>query len=503
MGGTCSSSRVAPVDPSRLAFAAKHVSIEKTLRADWEDQRRVIKCLLLGTGECGKSTILKQMRILHGRGFDSEDEVEMYRMLVLRNTMDSIGALCSAVGALGLQWDDDAQRRTAEQVVAFVEVFLYSPSTAAATFEAESAAAMAAEVATAAAAATGTETRTKSSSISPRHPRLLPPLHAINSAVPPTAPALQLSSTASLTLPSLSSVSSSASSDTSAADTSSSSSSSSSVASSSPPPHIPPLPAITALATTSSASTSASASASSLSGLIPPFIQSAVVSLYASTAVQRALLRQNEYHLLDSAPYFLNHAHRILHPHYSPTTADILRSRLPTTGIIESTFRVDKLTFRLYDVGGQRGERKKWIHCFDGVTAIFFIAALSEYDQVLAEDRTRNRMTESLDLFHGITNLPWFRDIPVILFLNKADLFAAKIREVDMGTYFPTYTGGCDMENGLRFIQDQYLSRNENPDKSVYCHVTDATNTENIAFVWRAAKHIILEQSLNRSGMLF
>ena len=143
------------------------------------------------------------------------------------------------------------------------------------------------------------------------------------------------------------------------------------------------------------------------------------------------------------------------------------------------------------------------IHCFEGVTAIFFIAALSEYDQVLAEDRTRNRMKESLDLFHGITNLPWFRAIPVILFLNKADLFACKVKDVDMGAYFPTYTGGCDMDNGLRFIQDQYLSRNENPDKSVYCHVTDATNTENIAFVWRAAKHIILEQSLNRSGMLF
>ena len=40
----------------------------------------------------------------------------------------------------------------------------------------------------------------------------------------------------------------------------------------------------------------------------------------------------------------------------------------------------------MFDVGGQRSERKKWIHCFEGVTAIFFCVALSEYDLVLAED---------------------------------------------------------------------------------------------------------------------
>ena len=43
--------------------------------------------------------------------------------------------------------------------------------------------------------------------------------------------------------------------------------------------------------------------------------------------------------------------------------------------------------FRMFDVGGQRSERKKWIHCFEGVTAIIFIVALSEYDLTLAEDQ--------------------------------------------------------------------------------------------------------------------
>ena len=47
--------------------------------------------------------------------------------------------------------------------------------------------------------------------------------------------------------------------------------------------------------------------------------------------------------------------------------------------------------YRLFDVGGQRSERKKWIHCFEDVTAIIFCVAMSEYDQVLHEDETTVR----------------------------------------------------------------------------------------------------------------
>lgn len=43
------------------------------------------------------------------------------------------------------------------------------------------------------------------------------------------------------------------------------------------------------------------------------------------------------------------------------------------------------LCYRMVDVGGQRSERRKWIHCFENVTSIMFLVALSEYDQVLVE----------------------------------------------------------------------------------------------------------------------
>lgn len=52
----------------------------------------------------------------------------------------------------------------------------------------------------------------------------------------------------------------------------------------------------------------------------------------------------------------------------------------------------------MFDVGGQRSERKKWIHCFEGVTAIIFCVALSAYDLVLAEDEEMVRKIPPVSL---------------------------------------------------------------------------------------------------------
>lgn len=72
---------------------------------------------------------------------------------------------------------------------------------------------------------------------------------------------------------------------------------------------------------------------------------------------------------------------------YVPNDQDLLRSRLRTTGITESVFDLGQLTYRMFDVGGQRSERKKWIHCFENVNCLLFLVAISGYDQCLVEDK--------------------------------------------------------------------------------------------------------------------
>jgi GTPase SAR1 family protein len=123
---------------------------------------------------------------------------------------------------------------------------------------------------------------------------------------------------------------------------------------------------------------------------------------------------------------------RLAESGYVPTVDDVLRSRAKTTGIIETEFVVDGVMFKMVDVGGQRSERKKWMHCFTDVTAVIFCVALSEYDLKLYEDNETNRMHESLKLFKEITNSKWFAETSTILFLNKSDLFREKIRKVSL-----------------------------------------------------------------------
>jgi guanine nucleotide-binding protein G(o) subunit alpha len=108
----------------------------------------------------------------------------------------------------------------------------------------------------------------------------------------------------------------------------------------------------------------------------------AMKKLWNDNGVQQCFNRSNEYQLNDSAKYFLDKLDEIGLPQYLPSIQDILRTRVKTTGIVEINFTFKDLNFRVFDVGGQRSERKKWIHCFEDVTAIIFIVALSEYDQV-------------------------------------------------------------------------------------------------------------------------
>lgn len=88
--------------------------------------------------------------------------------------------------------------------------------------------------------------------------------------------------------------------------------------------------------------------------------------LWRTREVQICFQRSNEYQLNDSAEYFLNELERIKRPNYVPNTMDVLRTRVKTTGIVETNFSYKNLNFQLFDVGGQRSERKKWIHCFEG-----------------------------------------------------------------------------------------------------------------------------------------
>jgi len=220
-----------------------------------------------------------------------------------------------------------------------------------------------------------------------------------------------------------------------------------------------------------------------------------ISTLWKDKGIRATYEKRACYQLSDNAEYFFNKLEEVADERYIPSKDDILHARNRTTGIIETAFTVQGNKFEMYDVGGQRNERKKWIFCFENVTAVLFVAAMSEYDQVLYEDGKTNRTKEALDLFEEICNSKWFKETSMILFLNKSDLFAEKIKKISLTLCFPDFTGDQDLEPCTTYLREQFLIRNHNT-KQVYVHITCATNTNNIATVFDATKDIILRNNI-------
>lgn len=249
-----------------------------------------------------------------------------------------------------------------------------------------------------------------------------------------------------------------------------------------------------------------------------------VIKCWNDKGVQACYERSNEYQLIDCAKYFLNKVDEVRKRDYNPSEQDILRCRVMTTGIFETKFEVDKVKFHMFDVGGQRDERRKWIQCFNDVTAIIFVCASSSYNLTLWEDSSQNRLRESLSLFKNIWNNRWLRTISIILFLNKQDMLAEKIKEGrhKLETYFPEFANfnlqppdqinhhhgsgvtppsasmPGENEEVLRakhFIRGEFLKISScNPpaaNHNCYPHFTCAVDTENIRRVFNDCRDII------------
>ncbi|KAF5322848.1 hypothetical protein D9619_002294 [Psilocybe cf. subviscida] len=227
---------------------------------------------------------------------------------------------------------------------------------------------------------------------------------------------------------------------------------------------------------------------------LPDFGSDAILSPEIAQAIHR-------FWTTPSSPSFLNEVLRIGTPWYLPNETDILHARATDTGIKETRFNMGQLSIKIIDVSGQRSERKKWIHCFESVTSIIFCTALSDYDQVLLEDRSQNRMNESLLLFESVINSRWFLRTSVILFMTKTDVFKEKLNEIPLERYFPEYTGGNDINKAAKYILWKFMQANR-ARLSVYPHLTQATDTSNMLLVFAAVKETILQNALKDDGIL-
>lgn len=231
-----------------------------------------------------------------------------------------------------------------------------------------------------------------------------------------------------------------------------------------------------------------------------PSLGKYIKALWDDAGFKLTYYKRMSVQISESVEYFFDQIEKLCDENYIPSDDDVLHVRIKTSGLIKEDFKIENLKFRLHDVGGQRNERRKWIHCFEDVTAVIFITAISEYDQVCYEDEETNRMVESLNLFEELANSRWFVNTAMILFLNKQDLFDKKFSEVPLRTCFPDWNG-TTREEAYDFIKEKFTSRLSRR-RDIFSHVTTATESDNIYKVFHAVRHIIVKSQLTEGGFL-
>jgi len=232
-------------------------------------------------------------------------------------------------------------------------------------------------------------------------------------------------------------------------------------------------------------------------------------ALWNDPKVQKAYDRGNEAALPENLPYFFASLDRLFDPRYRPNEQDIIHCRARSTGITETTFRLRDHEMLMVDVGGQKSERRKWIHCFQDVTSILFLVSLSGYDQCLFEDRDANQMQDAMTIWDSICHSQWFKHTSIILFLNKNDLFEQKIPHSHIKNFFPDFEGESgDAKAGRDYFKKRFAKiaqkagRSKEREREIYIHVTTATDTAMLRVVMAAVEDIVLRTNLSHAVLI-
>ena len=218
--------------------------------------------------------------------------------------------------------------------------------------------------------------------------------------------------------------------------------------------------------------------------------------------------------------YYFWEIDRINAENYIPTDKDILLLNHPKPFPMDIEFNIRQAPFKVINPLGHNSNWYKYKHLFTSIDAVIFVASLVCYDSELNEqdlsilihgyirkhyyaesipeelmklimdfsDIEGSDMHAQLEMFGSICNDPMFEQTPVILFLNKKDIFASKIQHKPLNDGYPCFENfggdGSNYDDGVGYIRNIFEGMNENPRmKQIFTHVTCATdkcNTEKV-----------------------
>ncbi|KAI0780157.1 G-alpha-domain-containing protein [Fomes fomentarius] len=228
--------------------------------------------------------------------------------------------------------------------------------------------------------------------------------------------------------------------------------------------------------------------------------------------VVRAVLGRKGMRPEEGPGFFLNDIERVTAYDYQPSDSDVVRARLRTMGVQEHRFVFEKGSetgqqWLIYDVGGARSLRHAWYPYFDDINAIIFLAPISCFDEQLAEDKSVNRLQDSLLLWKAVCSTKLLAKVQLILFLNKCDLLQKKLtRGVRIYDYIPSYGDRPnDAPSAAKYFRNQFrdtLNRYSPQQRGFYSYLTSVVDTKATAIQVAAVREGIQRNHLKDADIL-
>jgi len=262
-------------------------------------------------------------------------------------------------------------------------------------------------------------------------------------------------------------------------------------------------------------------------GQLTPAMAAEIQKLWKEPKLQTAVITNQKSPttwILDQAPFYFENAARFAEAGYTPTDEDIVRTRVLTVGTKEFSFS-DKVTaeflaeylpiaanlisgaevtpggcfcdlpWQLVDVGGQRNERRKWLHVLDDVVCLVWTVGLTEYSQVMREDASQKRILESLELFDKWANNKVFDGVPLLIVFTKLDYYEAQWDAAAFKATFPEFDGSSPKE-GIAHLKQIFKARYKGSG-TVDEFVVNTTDMKHLGKLMHKIKSVVATQ---RSG---
>jgi len=258
-------------------------------------------------------------------------------------------------------------------------------------------------------------------------------------------------------------------------------------------------------------------------------LQENIEVLWADKAIQKTwTLSGAQLTQISNLKYLIENLDRYCSDGFIPNTEDILRARQRTTGFNSFNFEISKINWSIVDAGGQLCEQLKWQTILSGDetnvdeeittekskgkqskskkrvnTAVVYFVALDEYDVASLDDPTKSKMEMSKAALENLDNETSF---PLIIFLNKFDLFTSKIKSTkgfeSFKTTFPDYTGKQNEIEAANHVLSCFKAGVDREKHDLSVHLTCALDTNAMDSVFKALTDTLLKSRLALSGLV-